>query len=211
MRFSHVCVFDFILFAGKADISQQETKAENMQTLHQDPPSIDFSSGYGLPELRIQSGGMSRVPDTPIRSGTFGILLACLLVQLLLWRNHVGQAKAIEILKFGVAGCPAGRIQAGILAMAEEYGVLERVGMTIDRPKVAQDRLEAIKKASLAGGGLRRSLAVGPDGRKPGRPHPGEPGFRSIRDPTPAPPGLIQAEARSRAPARKRWRVTWPQ
>lgn len=93
---------------------------------------------------------MPHVPENPLRPGTLGILLACLLVQLLIWRNHSGQAKAIEILKFGSAGCPTGKIQAGILATAEDYGILQQAGVTIERPAVAQARLEAIKKASLA-------------------------------------------------------------
>lgn len=93
---------------------------------------------------------MPNVSDTVLRPGTLGILLACLLVQLLIWRNHAGQARAIEILKFGSAGCPTGKVQAGILATAEDYGILQQAGMTIERPAVAQARLEAIRKASLA-------------------------------------------------------------
>jgi membrane associated rhomboid family serine protease len=101
---------------------------------------------------------MSRASETPHRPGTLGILLACLLVQLFVWRNHAGQAKAIEILKFGSAGCPTGKVQAGILATAEDYGILRQAGITIERPAVAQARLEAIKKASLA---RRLSLEAG--------------------------------------------------
>src|SRR5688500_14946699 len=101
---------------------------------------------------------MSPVPETSLRPGTLGILIACLLVQLLIWRNHAGQAKAIEILKFGSAGCPTGKVQAGILATAEDYGILKQAGITIARPAVAEARLEAIKKASLA---RRLSLKAG--------------------------------------------------
>lgn len=105
---------------------------------------------------------MPEVPENPLRPGTLGILLVCLLVQLLIWRNHAGQAKAIEILKFGSAGCPTGKVQAGVLATAEDYGILSRAGMTIERPAVAHARLEAIKKASLA-----RHLSVKAGGFNP--------------------------------------------
>lgn len=36
------------------------------------------------------------------------------------------------------------------MALAEDYGILDKVGIKVDRAAVAQTRLEAIRKASLA-------------------------------------------------------------
>jgi membrane associated rhomboid family serine protease len=82
--------------------------------------------------------------------GILAILLLCLAVQLLAWHNKSKYAAATELLKYGPAPeCASGKASLKVLQTAEDFGILQRAGMKIERPTVVTDRLEAMRRASL--------------------------------------------------------------
>lgn len=84
------------------------------------------------------------------RAGTLGIIVVCALIQFFVWRNHTAYADARALLRFGSSNCTSGKLQIKGMELAEDYGILGKVGIQVNRAEVVQARLNAMKKASLS-------------------------------------------------------------
>jgi membrane associated rhomboid family serine protease len=83
------------------------------------------------------------------RPGLIGILLICLLMQLWAWHGKSKRAAAVAILKYGgTPSCAPGKVSQKVFETAEDFGILKTAGMRIDRPAIAVNRLEQMRKAS---------------------------------------------------------------
>jgi len=79
-----------------------------------------------------------------------GILIVCVLMQLWAWRDNSKHAAAVTLLKYGgTPSCTPGKISQKAIATAEDFGILKSTGIQIQRPEVAVNRLEQMRKASM--------------------------------------------------------------
>lgn len=84
------------------------------------------------------------------RPGLIGILIVCVLMQIWTWHDKSKRAAAVSILKYGgTPACAPGKVSQKVFATAEDFGILKTAGMRIDRPAIAVNRLEQMRKASV--------------------------------------------------------------